>query len=93
MSPLSARDYFAWDHRTGECDSGDAPTAAAPGSTTPVLSRQHATATSALDDSARQQHATPVSATKDLRADVWDSDEELDEFLVDWRAARSSLPS
>ena len=74
-------------------DSGDSPAAAAPGTTMIVLSQQHATATSALEGLARHQHATPVSAIEDLRADVWDSDEELDEFLVDWRAARSSSPS
>jgi hypothetical protein len=74
-------------------DSGDSPAAAALGTTMTVLSQQHATATSALDELARHQHATPVSAIENLRADVWDSDEELDEFLVDWRAARSSSPS
>ncbi len=73
--------------------SDPTPAAAAPRTTMIVLSQQHATATSALDDLARQQHATPVSAIEELRADVWDSDEELDEFLVDWRAARSSSPS
>jgi hypothetical protein len=43
-----------------------------------------------LDELARDQHARPVQDIAELRADVWDSDEELDEFLADWRAGRDA---
>lgn len=43
-----------------------------------------------LEELARDQHATPVRDIAELRADVWDSDEELDEFLADWRASRDA---
>jgi hypothetical protein len=43
-----------------------------------------------LDELARDQHARPVRDVAELRADVWDSDEELDEFLADWRASRDA---
>jgi hypothetical protein len=43
-----------------------------------------------LEELARDQHATPVRDIAELRADVWDSDEELDEFLTDWRASRDA---
>lgn len=37
---------------------------------------------------ARQQGVQPIRSTDDMRADLWDSDEELDEFLAEVRAAR-----
>jgi hypothetical protein len=43
-----------------------------------------------LEELARDQHARPVRDIEELRADVWSSDEELDEFLADWRATRDS---
>ena len=56
-----------------------------------IVSKQPATETpSALDELARDQHATPVRDIAELRADVWDSDKELDEFLADWRASRDA---
>lgn len=45
---------------------------------------------SVLEELAREQHARPVLDIEELRADVWSSDEELDEFLVDWRASRDA---
>jgi hypothetical protein len=57
------------------------------------LSQQPATASSALEELALDQHATPVVAIEELRAEVWDSNDELDEFLADWQAARSTSPS
>ena len=43
-----------------------------------------------LEELARDQHATAVHNIAELRADVWGSDEELDEFLADWRASRDA---
>ena len=37
---------------------------------------------------ARQQGVRPVRSLDDMRADLWDTDEELDEFLAEVRAAR-----
>ena len=39
---------------------------------------------------ARDQHARPVTDLEELRLDVWSSDEELEEFLADWRASRDA---
>lgn len=39
---------------------------------------------------AREQHATPVRDIAELRADIWSSDEELEEFLADVRASRNA---
>lgn len=47
-------------------------------------------ATSALDQLAQEQHARSVADVQELRLDVWDSDEELEEFLSDWRASRET---
>lgn len=47
-------------------------------------------AVTVLEELARDQHATPVRDVAELRADVWGSDEELDEFLADWRATRDA---
>ncbi len=40
-----------------------------------------------LEELARDQHARPVRDIEELRADVWFSDKELDEFLANWRAS------
>ena len=45
---------------------------------------------SILEELARAQHARPICDIAELRADVWSSDEELDEFLADWRASRDA---
>jgi hypothetical protein len=56
-----------------------------------LVSKQHVPETmSALEELAHDQHATPVRDIAELRADVWGSDEELDEFLADWRASRDA---
>ncbi|MDA8380118.1 MAG: hypothetical protein M0020_04725 [Actinomycetota bacterium] len=47
-------------------------------------------AVSILEELARDQHARPVRDIAELRADVWDSDEELEEFVADWRASRDA---
>lgn len=41
-----------------------------------------------VEELARQQGVRPVTSLEDMRAYLWDSDEELDEFLADVRAAR-----
>lgn len=56
-----------------------------------IVSEQPVTdAASILEELARDQHATPVTDIEELRADVWSSDEELQEFLADWRASRDA---
>jgi hypothetical protein len=59
------------------------------------VSEQHAprfaeSATSALEELARQQHAERVRDLEELRAEVWESDEELGTFLADFRATRDA---
>lgn len=55
------------------------------------VSEQHVPETeSVLEDLARQQNARPVADIEELRLDVWSSDEELEEFLADWRASRDT---
>ena len=39
--------------------------------------------TAALDEQARRKGVRPVLSVDELRADVFSSDEELDEFLAD----------
>ncbi|MGH2864765.1 MAG: hypothetical protein ACRDJX_05890 [Solirubrobacteraceae bacterium] len=46
-----------------------------------------------LEQLARDQHARPVSDLEELRADVWSSEQELEEFLADWRASRDASMS
>lgn len=46
--------------------------------------------TSILEELAREQHARAVTDMDELRVDVWPSAEELEEFLVDWRAGRDA---
>jgi hypothetical protein len=41
-----------------------------------------------VDELARQQGVHPVRSVRDMQADVWDSDEELDEFLAANHASR-----
>jgi len=43
-----------------------------------------------LEELARDQHAQPVRDIEELRADVWASGQELDEFLADWRSSREA---
>lgn len=45
---------------------------------------------STIEELARIQHAQPVADPDDLVAAFWESDEELDAFLADLRAARNS---
>jgi hypothetical protein len=47
---------------------------------------------STLDELAQRCHARPVADANELAADIWASDDELDEFLADLRASRSRLP-
>jgi hypothetical protein len=39
---------------------------------------------------ARQQGVRPVEKVEDMHADLWDSDEELEEFLADVHASRQA---
>ena len=41
-----------------------------------------------LADLARAQGVVPVEDAKELSAEIWESDEELDEFLADLRQSR-----
>lgn len=41
-----------------------------------------------VEELAREQGVRPVQSLDDMRADLWDTDEELDEFLGEVRAAR-----
>jgi hypothetical protein len=41
-----------------------------------------------LDEQARRKGVRPVASIDELRADVFESDEELDEFLADLAAFR-----
>jgi hypothetical protein len=41
-----------------------------------------------LDEQARRKGVRPVTSIDELRADVFESDEELDEFLADLEAFR-----
>jgi hypothetical protein len=43
-----------------------------------------------LEELAQRCHAVPVSDADELAADIWESDEELDAFLVDLRASRTT---
>jgi hypothetical protein len=46
--------------------------------------------TVSVEELARQQGVSPVASVEDMRADLWDSDEELDSFLADVRASRQA---
>jgi hypothetical protein len=41
-----------------------------------------------VEELAREQEVQPVRSLKEMRADLWDSDQELDEFLAGVRRAR-----
>lgn len=41
-----------------------------------------------LDEQARRKGVRPIASVDELRADLFDSDEELDEFLADLEAFR-----
>ena len=43
-----------------------------------------------VEELARQQGVRPVSSFDDMRADLWESDEEYDVFLADLRASRQA---
>ncbi|HET7486880.1 MAG TPA: hypothetical protein VFJ85_03065 [Acidimicrobiales bacterium] len=43
-----------------------------------------------IDDLARAQGARPVRDLRELVADIWESDEELDDFLADLRRSREA---
>jgi hypothetical protein len=42
----------------------------------------------ALDEQARRKGVHPIASVDELRADIFESDEELDEFLADLEAFR-----
>jgi len=44
----------------------------------------------AIDELAQLQHAVEVHGLGELAADIWESDEELDEFLADLHSSRHS---
>lgn len=41
-----------------------------------------------VEELARRQGVRPAASLDDLRADLWDSDQELDAFLADVRESR-----
>jgi hypothetical protein len=41
-----------------------------------------------IDDLARIENATPVRDVRELMADIWETEEEMDAFLADLRASR-----
>ena len=43
-----------------------------------------------VEELARQQGVRPVVSLEEMRADLWESDEELEEFLADVRASRQA---
>ncbi len=43
-----------------------------------------------LDALARQQGVKPIASADELRADIWESDEELDAFLAEVRRSRDA---
>jgi hypothetical protein len=49
-----------------------------------------AVTTSDADVQARRLGARPIKSLHELRCDVWESDEELDEFLADLAESRRS---
>lgn len=55
--------------------------------------RQHVdrhAASLTIEELGRAQHASQVMTAEELAADIWESDEELDEFLADLRASRDA---
>ncbi|MGO9297356.1 MAG: hypothetical protein ACLP52_26340 [Streptosporangiaceae bacterium] len=49
---------------------------------------EHSPYSAKLDEQARRKGVRPVTSVDELRADVFESDEELDEFLADLKAFR-----
>jgi hypothetical protein len=43
-----------------------------------------------VEELARQQGVRPIRSGQDMRADLWESDEEFDAFLADLRASRQA---
>jgi hypothetical protein len=43
-----------------------------------------------IDDIAHQRGVHPVDSVDDMRADIWESDDELAAFLADVRASRDA---
>lgn len=43
-----------------------------------------------IDEIARLRGIRPVESVDDMRADIWESDEELQAFLADMRARRDA---
>jgi hypothetical protein len=48
----------------------------------------HGSYVAELDEQARRKGIRPIRSADELRADVWESDQELDEFLADLEAFR-----
>ena len=48
----------------------------------------HGSYAAALDEQARRKGVHPIASVDELRADVFETDEELDEFLADLDAFR-----
>ncbi len=46
-----------------------------------------------LDEQARRKGVRPIASVDELRADVFESDEELDEFLADLKEFRHLRPA
>lgn len=49
---------------------------------------ERSTYSAELDEQARRKGVLPIRSADELRADVFESDEELDEFLADLEAFR-----
>ena len=43
-----------------------------------------------IEELARAQHAEQIADVEELAADIWESDQELEEFLIDLRASRNA---
>ena len=43
-----------------------------------------------IEELARAQHAEQIADVEELAADIWKSDQELEEFLIDLRASRNA---
>lgn len=43
-----------------------------------------------VEELARQQGVRPISAGRDMRLDIWGSDEAFDAFMKDLRASRQA---
>ncbi len=49
---------------------------------------EHGSYAATLDDQVRRKGVRPIVSVEELRADVFETDEELDEFLADLDAFR-----